>query len=568
MAKLYNLAVMTVASTGAGTITLGSPAIIGGVQYLSFASAGVQNSEAVAYSINDPNGASEAGTGVYTTSGTTLTRTPVTSTNGNAAINMSAAAIVRISPSKADLANLREDNTFTGTQTINPTPGSFSQGVNITHSSPVGGSFAGPISFDTINVVDQGVTITGSGVDSFGLDNRNVVGFRVNYSSAGGDIRGAMIAAYRVTASVPGSYYGAIGSIYANVPNAGLLWGQIGSAQLGSAGSAQLLIGTEGEVAVYGSGTVAQRIGVNANSQGPNQATTDLDVAYSVSAGGGLAGAAPFKKMFAISKVLLGTAPLDATGDIFWADTAFTIANVFNSLNWTVTGNFADFPKFGISGATGQASFGRPISTVSGSTLLTVNANLVGPATAGGNVLLQMNGSDGNPCQMLMDNYGTGTFGSLSFRQARGIGSVFTVSKSGDNLGLISFVGATATNTFGNTTGGSGAAIIAGNATEDWSPIAQGARLKFLTTWNGTNSVSLSMVLQKGLSLASSADPGAGAILLNPQAFSALPAASSTIKGAFAVVTDSTTAVKGNTITGGGANIVLAFCNGTNWIVI
>jgi len=46
-------------------------------------------------------------------------------------------------------------------------------------------------------------------------------------------------------------------------------------------------------------------------------------------------------------------------------------------------------------------------------------------------------------------------------------------------------------------------------------------------------------------------------------AFSTLPAAINS-KGQLAVVSDSTTAVWGATITGGGANVVLAFCNGTN----
>lgn len=49
-------------------------------------------------------------------------------------------------------------------------------------------------------------------------------------------------------------------------------------------------------------------------------------------------------------------------------------------------------------------------------------------------------------------------------------------------------------------------------------------------------------------------------------AFSTLPAAINS-KGQLAVVSDSATAVWGATITGGGANVVLAFCNGTNWKV-
>lgn len=96
-AALYNLAAMTVASTGTGTITLGSAATINGVLFLSFAAAGVPDGAQVYYSINDVGG-SEVGLGTYTSSGTTLTRGAITSTNSNNAINMTSAAIVRISP--------------------------------------------------------------------------------------------------------------------------------------------------------------------------------------------------------------------------------------------------------------------------------------------------------------------------------------------------------------------------------------------------------------------------------------------------------------------------------------
>lgn len=117
MAKLYNIAAMTVGSTGTGTITLGSAARINGVLYLSFAGAGVTDGETISYSINDVNN-SEIGTGVYTAAGTTLTRNVTKSTNADAAINMTAAAIVRITPRKQDIANLLEDNTFSGTNTF------------------------------------------------------------------------------------------------------------------------------------------------------------------------------------------------------------------------------------------------------------------------------------------------------------------------------------------------------------------------------------------------------------------------------------------------------------------
>lgn len=93
MAKLFNLARMSTTTTGTGTITLGS-AVSG---YLTFALAGVANGDVVDYAIKDGSN-SEHGTGTYTSSGTTLTRTVTKSTNANAAISLSGTAEVFISP--------------------------------------------------------------------------------------------------------------------------------------------------------------------------------------------------------------------------------------------------------------------------------------------------------------------------------------------------------------------------------------------------------------------------------------------------------------------------------------
>ena len=71
MGKLYSLARMTTATTGTGTITLGSA--VGG--YLSFAAAGAQNGDVVSYAINDGSN-SEIGYGTYTSAGTTPARWP------------------------------------------------------------------------------------------------------------------------------------------------------------------------------------------------------------------------------------------------------------------------------------------------------------------------------------------------------------------------------------------------------------------------------------------------------------------------------------------------------------
>lgn len=93
--KLYNLARMTTATSGTGTITLGSAATVGGVLYLSFAAAGVSDAEVVMYGIADTSN-SEVGYGTYTSAGTTLTRNVLRSTNSNNAISLSGSAQVFI----------------------------------------------------------------------------------------------------------------------------------------------------------------------------------------------------------------------------------------------------------------------------------------------------------------------------------------------------------------------------------------------------------------------------------------------------------------------------------------
>jgi hypothetical protein len=97
--KKVNLARMTTATTGTGTITLGS-AVSG---FLTFATAGINDGDVVAYGIAD-GANSEVGTGTYTASGTTLTRTPTTSTNSNNAISLSGSAEVFVIARAQDFA--------------------------------------------------------------------------------------------------------------------------------------------------------------------------------------------------------------------------------------------------------------------------------------------------------------------------------------------------------------------------------------------------------------------------------------------------------------------------------
>ena len=89
---------MSTSTTGTGTITLGS-ALSG---YQTFAQAGITNGQTVRYTIEDGAGF-EIGSGVYTSSGTTLTRSVAESSNSDNAISLSGSAEVFITASAADI---------------------------------------------------------------------------------------------------------------------------------------------------------------------------------------------------------------------------------------------------------------------------------------------------------------------------------------------------------------------------------------------------------------------------------------------------------------------------------
>jgi hypothetical protein len=99
MPVLKNRAKMSTSTTGTGTITLGSAED----GYQTFADAGVANSDVVRYVIEDGNNF-EIGTGTYTSSGTTLSRTVSESSNSNNAINLSGSATVFIGAIDDDIA--------------------------------------------------------------------------------------------------------------------------------------------------------------------------------------------------------------------------------------------------------------------------------------------------------------------------------------------------------------------------------------------------------------------------------------------------------------------------------
>tara|TARA_R110000824_G_scaffold146565_1_gene315392 strand:- start:1420 stop:2367 length:948 start_codon:yes stop_codon:yes gene_type:complete len=102
MVTLVNRAKVSTATTGTGAITLGSASS----GYQTFADAGVVNNNVVRYVIEDGTDF-EIGSGTYTATGTTLSRTLDESSTG-ALLNLTGAAVVYVSATAADLAPVLE----------------------------------------------------------------------------------------------------------------------------------------------------------------------------------------------------------------------------------------------------------------------------------------------------------------------------------------------------------------------------------------------------------------------------------------------------------------------------
>lgn len=172
------------------------------------------------------------------------------------------------------------------------------------------------------------------------------------------------------------------------------------------------------------------------------------------------------------------------------------------------------------------------------------------------------------------DNTGSGygyhvtTFGGAALNQfMRGNNTVASLSAlaSADIIGGIvagGYAGITA-----GWTASTRARFLA-IALENWSNTNQGAGWQIDTVAAGGTTRAQAARVMGGVVVGSgTTDPGAGCALLTPQTFGSLSAAGSTTKGRVACVSDSTTTTWGATITGGGANVVLAFDDGTNWTV-
>jgi trimeric autotransporter adhesin len=126
MVTLVNRAKVSTATTGTGTITLGTAES----GYQSFADAGVADADVVRYVIEDGTDW-EIGTGTYTATGTTLSRTVSESSNADAAIVLTGSATVFIGATAEDIPPALDlfAESYDGTSTLPSATGTNSVAV-------------------------------------------------------------------------------------------------------------------------------------------------------------------------------------------------------------------------------------------------------------------------------------------------------------------------------------------------------------------------------------------------------------------------------------------------------
>lgn len=292
---LFNRVKVGTATVGTGTITLG-PAL---TTYLDFASGGVANGNQVSYLIEDGNDW-EIGTGTYTASGTTLSRTVIKSSNSNTAIVLSGTAAVSITALSTDIVTLDNAQTVSDKTIQNSSIGSTtrSTGAFTTLAANSTSTFTGGEGTVGIGSVFSTASLNVSPVTvSSGATGVRVV--QTIASTTTGNYRGVGVIPSTSAASFSASniqnYYSGFSSLGAS-SSVGAIYGYLADSTL-SIAAATATYGFHGNVAsgsgrwnFYAGGTADNAFAGNSRFGGVTAPTVAVDVTGAVTATGTITG--------------------------------------------------------------------------------------------------------------------------------------------------------------------------------------------------------------------------------------------------------------------------------------
>lgn len=245
--------------------------------------------------------------------------------------------------------------TIDGTLTINPPAGTLSQGIVINQTGPTSGSVVGPTNLNFINSVYRSTTTgTGGPFADRGVWQSETSAFRVNFTVGGPNLDGEALVGilghiiYDGGSTAGVDKVGIGGAAYSNAadPGGACLCSGATAVVVDSGGNMGRITGFEFDLGIIGSGISAQRFGIFVVNQGTSNATSVTEDAVMGVASGNIGGS--FKKWFLLSNA--GVAPLTTNADFFYADAAYTVANIFNLPTMTVSGNILGFQNAVLTG--------------------------------------------------------------------------------------------------------------------------------------------------------------------------------------------------------------------------
>jgi hypothetical protein len=315
MVTLVNRAKVATATTGTGSpITLGSAES----GYQTFADAGVADGDVVRYVIEDGSDW-EIGTGTYTASGTTLSRTVSESSNADAALNLSGSAVVYVSAAAEDIPPVLElyaENPSSPTAPSATGANAVAIGTNTTATN-IGTTAIGQGADATADfAMAIGTASLAAGANSLAIGRsataNGSLSTAIGTSNAGGTSGGSVANAAGSTA-IGGSYANGTDSFAAAIANNTSSYGATGvnSVAIGYQAKATGAYGFALDYQSQATGLASRAIGYQAISSGTNS----MALGRNANATGSYSYALAWSKSATNGKLTYGSGQFSSVGD-------------------------------------------------------------------------------------------------------------------------------------------------------------------------------------------------------------------------------------------------------------